>query len=61
MFIAGGIFGLCGTYFLSKTPEPQSFHANERIQHRENTPTTKGPKVFIYLPKSIIAAATLKF
>jgi len=31
MFIAGGIFGLCGTYFLSKTPEPQSFHANENI------------------------------
>ena len=31
MFIAGGLSGLCGAYFLSRTPEPQSYHANENV------------------------------
>ncbi len=31
MFIAGGAIGLCGAFFLSRTPEPQSQLANENI------------------------------
>jgi MFS family permease len=31
MFIAAGIFGLLGTYFLYKTPEPQSLLSKENI------------------------------
>jgi MFS family permease len=31
MFIAGGLFGLLGTYLLSRTPEPVSFLAKENL------------------------------
>jgi MFS family permease len=31
MFISGGLIGLSGAYFLSRTPEPQSQQANENI------------------------------
>jgi len=31
MFISGGLIGLSGVYFLSRTPEPQLQHANETI------------------------------
>jgi len=31
LFIAGGIFGLIGTWFLSRTPEPQSYLAKENL------------------------------